>query len=175
MSLIIENKDFETVIRERTATRKFQPKKIEDEKIKKILEAGRLAPTAKNLQPQRIYVVSSKEGLEKIDKASRCKFGAPTVLIVCSDKNIAFNKNGHSTYEVDACIVATHMMLEATNIGVDNIWIELFDRQELKKQFDLEENIEPICLMPIGYKTDDYNGNPSHNQRKDLKDIVEYV
>ena len=168
-------KDFETVIRNRTATRKFKEKKIEIEKINKIIEAGRLAPTAKNLQPQKIYVANSNEAIEKIDKVSPCRYGAPTVLIVCSDKNIAFTKGEYSTYEMDACIVATHMMLEATNIEVDNIWIEMFDKQELKKQFNLEENIEPICLIPIGYKADDYTGNPLHNQRKDLKETVEFI
>ncbi len=50
-----------------------------------------------------------------------------------------------------------------------------FDKQELIKQFNLEENIEPICLIPIGYKADDYTGNPLHNQRKDLKETVEFI
>ena len=67
---------------------------------------------------------------------------------------------------MDACIVATHMMLEATNIGVDNIWIEMFDKQELIKQFNLEEDIEPICLIPIGYKADYYTGNPLNKKIK---------
>ena len=174
-SISKDNQDFETVIRERTATRKFKDKKVETEKINKILEAGRLAPTAKNLQPQKIYVANSNEALEKIDKVSPCRYGAPTVLIVCSDKSIAWTKDNYSTYEMDACIVATHMMLEATNIGVDNIWIEMFDKQELKKLFNLDDNIEPICLIPIGYKTDDYQGNPLHTKRKDLNDIVEFV
>lgn len=170
-----DNKDFETVIRNRTATRKFKNSKVETEKIDKILEAGRLAPTAKNLQPQKIYVANSNEALEKIDKISPCRYGAPTVLIVCSDKSIAWTKEDYSTYEMDACIVATHMMLEATNVGLDNIWIEMFDKQKLKRIFNLDDKIEPICLIPIGYKTDDYKGNPLHNQRKDLKDIVEFI
>lgn len=169
------NQDFETVISNRTATRKFKEEKIELEKINKILEAGRLAPTAKNLQPQKIYVANSNESLEKIDKVSPCRYGAPTVLIVCSDKNVAWTKEDYSTYEMDACIVATHMMLEATNIGIDNIWIEMFDKQELKKQFNLKDGIEPICLIPIGYKADDYKGNPLHHQRKALKDTVEFI
>ena len=169
------NQDFETVIRCRTATRKFKDKKVELEKINKILEAGRLAPTAKNLQPQKIYVATSNESLEKIDIVSPCRYGAPTVLIVCSDKNVAWMKEDYSTYEMDACIVATHMMLEATNVGIDNIWIEMFDKQELKKQLNLEDNIEPICLIPIGYKADDYQGNPLHNKRKDLKHIAKFI
>ena len=174
-SPVTGNKDFETVIQTRTSTRKFKDKKIEEEKINKILEAGRIAPTAKNLQPQKIYVASSKEALEKIDKVSPCRYNAPVVLIVCSDKSVAFNKDGYSTYEMDASIVATHMMLEATNLGVDNIWIEMFDKKELKKEFNLEDNIEPICLIPIGYQSDDYQGNPLHNQRKDLKETTEFI
>lgn len=76
---------------------------------------------------------------------------------------------------MDACIVATHMMLEATNIGIDNIWIEMFDKQELKEQFNLDDNIEPICLIPIGYKADDCPINPLHNKRKDLNQMAEFV
>lgn len=173
--LLKDNNDFETVIRKRTATRKFKSDKIPKEKLEKILEAGRLAPTAKNIQPQKVYVVQSQEGLEKIDKITPCRFGATTVLMVCSDKNIAWTKNNYSSYETDACIVATHMMLEATNIGIDNIWIENFDRDKLKEEFNLSDGIEPICLIPIGYASEDYKGNPLHNQRKDLKDIVEFI
>ena len=88
--------------------------------------------------------------------------------MVCSDKNIAWHNEDGSTYEMDACIVSTHMILEATNIGVDNIWIKKFDKNEIKK-FGLHDNIEPICLIPLGYKADDYTGNPLHNQRKALK------
>lgn len=169
------NQDFETVIKTRTAIRKFKDKKIEPAKLNKILEAGRLAPTAKNMQPQKIYVASSSESLEKIDQVSPCRYGAPTVLIVCSDKSIAWIKDGYSTYEMDACIVATHMMLEATNTGVDNIWIEMFNKNELKKLFNLDEAIEPICLIPLGYRADDCPENPMHNQRKDLSDTVEFI
>ena len=166
--------EFEKVIRERFSTRKFKNDLISDELINKILEAGNLAPTAKNNQPQRIYVVKSKEGLEKIDKASPCRYNAPVCLIVASDKNIAWSKDNYSTYEMDACIVATHMMLEATNVGVDNIWIEMFDKNIVRQEFNLDENIEPICLIPLGYKTDDCKPSPMHNTRKDLSEIVEY-
>ncbi len=166
--------EFEKVIRERFSVRKFKDDLISDELINKILEAGNLAPTAKNNQPQKIYVVKTKEGLEKIDKASPCRYNAPVCLIVASDKNIAWSKENYSTYEMDACIVATHMMLEATNIGVDNIWIEMFDKNVLRREFNLEENIEPICLIPLGYRTDDCNPSPMHNKRKKLSEIVEY-
>ncbi len=149
-----DNQDFETVIRNRTATRKFKDQKIEEEKI---------------------YVATSEEALRKIDEISPCRYGAKTVLIVCSDKKVAWTKENDSTYEMDACIVATHLMLEATHIGIDNIWTEMFDKEELKEEFELEDNIEPIYLIPLGYVADDYTGNPLHNKRKALKDIVEFI
>lgn len=170
-----DNQDFETVIRKRTATRKFKDRAVEVGKINKILEVGRLAPTAKNLQPQKIYVASSHDALEKIDEVCPCRYNAPTVLIVCSDKNVAWKKEQYSTYEMDACIVATHMMLEATNVGVDNIWVEMFDKEELKRLFHFSDSIEPICLIPIGYAADDYVGNPLHNKRKELSELVEFI
>ena len=166
---------FEDVIRLRTATRKFDHTLVEKRKIEKILEAGRLAPTAKNLQPQKIFVVSSEEGLIQIDKASPCRYNAPLVLMVCSDKSRAFQKNGYSTYEMDAVIVATHMMLEATNLGVDNVWVEMFDKSILKKEFKLKEDLEPICLLMLGYRSSDCPVNPMHGVRKELSEMVEYV
>ena len=96
-------------------------------------------------------------------------------MIVCSDKKIAWHKEDYSTYEMDACIVATHMMLEATSLGVDNIWIEMFDKEALKKEFQLDDQVEPICLIPIGYKADDYAGNPLHTKIKDLNETVLFV
>ena len=170
-----DNQDFETVIRKRTATRKFKDQQVELEKINKILDAGRLAPTAKNLQPQKIYVATSEDALKKIYLASPCRYHAPLVFIVCSDKNVAWKKDDYSTYEMDACIVATHMMLEATNIGLDNIWIEMFDKQKLKELFGMDDQVEPICLIPVGYKADDCQENPQHSIRKNLSDFVEYV
>ena len=167
--------EFETVIRKRTATRKFKNEQITNEQLNKILEAGRQAPTAKNIQPQKIYVIQSKEAITKIDQSTPCRYNAPTVLLVCSDKSKAFSKNNHSTYEIDASIVATHMMLEATNIGVDNIWIELFDKNKIKEDFNLPKELEPICLIPLGYKADDCLENPLHQIRKDLDETTEFL
>ncbi len=170
-----DDKTFEEVIRERTATRKFKSTQVPKEKLNQILEAGRLAPTAKNLQPQKILVVSSTMGLEKIDKVTPCRFNAPTVLVVCSDKNIAWKNKDYSSYEIDASIVATHMMLESTNVGVDNIWVLMFDKDQLKKEFNLSDSLEPVCLIPLGFKALDYLGNPQHSIRKSINELVEYI
>ncbi len=166
---------FEDVIRKRFSARSFKDTEIDEKLIIKILEAGNVAPTAKNLQPQKIYVVKSKEGLQKIDKVTRCRYNAPVCLIVASDKNIAWSNGNYTTLEMDASIVATHMLLEATNIGIDNIWVMMFDKLALKKEFNIPDNIEPICLLFLGYKTSDCKPSHLHNTRKDLKEIVEYL
>lgn len=166
--------EFDKVIRDRTAVRSFSDKKVEQEKIDQILEAGRLAPTAKDLQPIKIYVINNDEGLSKIDKASPCRYNAQACLIVCGNKDEAFSKGDYSTYEVDASIVATHMVLEATNVGVGSVWVAMFDEEILKSEFNIPENIKPVCLIPLGYKTDDYTEGSMHRQRKSIEEIVEY-
>jgi nitroreductase len=166
--------EFEEMIRKRTSVRKFSDKKLEQEMLNKILEAGRVAPTAKNNQPIKIYVVNSSEGIKKIDKASKCRYGAGTVLIVCGNEEEAYHKGNYTTAEMDSCIVATHMMLEATNIGVDNIWIEYFDTDKLINEFKLPSNLKPVCLLPIGYKAKLCPPSPLHKIRKSIDKLVEY-
>lgn len=166
--------EFENVIKERKATRKFSDRKIDQQDLDKILEAGRIAPTAKNIQPIKIYVIQSEESLKKIDKASPCRYGSKTVLLICGDKEKAFSKDEHSTYEVDSCIVATHMMLMATNIGIDNIWIDMFDRNVIREEFEIPENLIPVCLLPLGYKSKICPPSPFHKIRKSIDKIVEY-
>ncbi len=166
--------NFENVIESRKATRKFSDKKIEQEKLDKILNAGRIAPTAKNLQPFKIYIIQSEIGLNKLDKATRCRYGAQTVLLICGDKENAYTKKDYSTFEMDATIVTTHMMLEATNIGIDNIWIEMFDKKILMEEFEIPKNLIPVCLLPIGYRSKLCPPSPFHKVRKDITALVEY-
>ena len=166
--------EFEDVIRERKSTRLFSKKEVEKEKIDKILEAARLAPTAKNIQPFKIYVIKSEEGLKKIDNCTPCRYKAPVVLLVCGDVEKAFVKDDNPMYVMDASIVTTHMMLEATNIGVDNIWIEYFDTQKIISEFDLPSNLKPVCLLPLGYKSKLCPISPMHKIRKSIDKLVEY-
>lgn len=167
--------EFEKVIRDRMAIRKFSNKKISDEIINKILEAGRVAPTAKNLQPIKIYVVSSDEGLRKIDNASRCRYNAPVSLLVCGNVEEAFSRGEYSTYVIDSCIVATHMLLEATNVGVDSIWIDLFDENVLREEFNIPDKLVPVALIMLGYRSDDCPYSANHDKRKKLDEIVQYI
>ena len=67
------------------------------------------------------------------------------------------------------------MILEATNLNIDSTWIEAFDKNEVKNVFDFENNLEPVCIINLGYKTDDCPENPMHNQRKNVSEIVKYI
>ncbi len=166
--------ELEKVIEERFSVRNFSRKLVEKDKLDKILHYGNLAPTAKNNQPQRIYVVESKEGLEKIDKVSRCRYNAQTVLIVCSNMDEIYVNDSFDTADIDASIVTTHMMLEATNQGVDNIWIDLFDHIKIKEVFNLDENIKPVAMMPLGYRNN-IGPSPLHDKRKTTEETVIYI
>ena len=167
--------DFERILEVRQSTRKFSDRKPDRETVEKILEAGRKAPTAKNVQPVRIFVAESSTAIAAIDKASPCRYKAPIVLMVCVDGNEVFKNGEHSTAEIDGAIVATHLMLAATNYGVDSIWIEMFDRSILKSELGLPESILPVCLIPIGYRAEDCPVSRNFHNRKSLNDIVKYI
>lgn len=123
--------EFKTLSQRRFSCKKYSDKRVEDDLLNEILECGRLAPTAKNLQEQHIYVARSAESLAKIDECTPCRYGAPVVLIV------AFNKNNVYTYPggkrdsgiEDASIVATHLMLAAADAGVDSCWVNFLTRK----------------------------------------------
>lgn len=167
--------DFEEVIRKRFACRKFSSKEVEKDKLDKVLEAGRISPTAKNLQPELIYVVSSSEGLEKIDKVSPCRYGAPVVLMVCANKNEAWSNGDFNSYVMDASIVGTQMMLECTNLGLASVWVRYLDTELAKKEFNLDEGVEPVFILPIGYNDENMNTSVNHNNRKSIDEITRYV
>lgn len=105
--------EFREVIKNRYSCKKYSDRQVEKEKLEAILNAGRLAPTAKNLQEQHIYVLQSAEVLDKFDQVSPCRYGAPTVLVVAFDKNNVYLYPGEKRDSgvEDASIVATHMIL----------------------------------------------------------------
>ena len=134
--------EFSAVIRDRYSCKKFSSAPVEREKLEAILEAGRVAPTAKNLQEQRIYVLESAEDLAMVDRLTPCRYGAPTVLAVAYDKNNVFTYPGgkRNSGVEDASIVATHLMLAAYDAGVDSCWLNFFDPDKAAQELGLPEN-----------------------------------
>ena len=110
----------------RYSERRFSPAPVEDEKLQAILAAGALAPTAENKQPQRILVVRGDEALAKMDKCTRCRFGAPVVLVLAYDMTVAARHPDVTDFgTVDIAIVGDHMSLAAEELGVHSCWVGL--------------------------------------------------
>ena len=169
--------DFKDVVKNRYSCKRYDGRKVEQDKLDAILEAGRLAPTAKNLQEQHIYVILSDEGLAKIDKVTPCRYNAGTCLIVAFDKNNVYtypNSSRESGVE-DAAIVATHLMLAAANEGVDSCWLNCIDIDAIKTEFNLPDNEEVLMILDLGYAAEGAGPLANHGSRKPVSETVSYL
>ncbi len=169
--------EFKEVVKARYSCKKYSDRKVEPEKLNAILEAGRLAPTAKNLQEQHIYVLESAETLAKVDALTPCRYGAPTVLVVAFDKYNVFTYPGEKRNSgiEDATIVATHMILAAADEGVDSCWVNNVDPDKLAQSLGLPENEEILMTMDLGYAAEGAGPLPNHSSRKPLSETVSYL
>lgn len=169
--------DFMETVKNRYSCKKFDGRPVPQDKLDAILEAGRLAPTAKNLQEQHIYVAQTPQALAKIDGVTPCRYGASTVLVVAFDRNNVFTYPGEQRDSgvEDASIVATHLMLAATNAAVDSCWINFFDPEAAAKALGLPENEEVLMLLDLGHAAEDGKPLPNHSSRKALTETVSYL
>ncbi len=167
---------FLELAKNRFSLRKFSDKKVEKEKIDYILAAMQAAPTAVNFQPQRILVLTDEKELEKVSKCTKFAFNPPLNFLVCYDKETSWTRgnDGHDEGEIDAAIVATHMMLAAKSIGLGTTWVGSFNPKDVKEQFNLPENYVPVAFLPTGYPSDDAEPAAAHSSRKDLNETVFY-
>ena len=168
--------DFLELAKARYSCKNFSDKPVEKEKLEQILEAGRLAPTAKNNQPQHIYVLASKESLSLADQITPCRYGAPTVLAVAHDAGNVFEYPGgkYNSGAEDAAIVATHIVLAAKAIGLDTYWLNFFDPDKAKELLALPKNEEVTILIDVGYPDASAKPLPNHDSRKPLSETVTY-
>lgn len=169
--------EFTDVIQERFSCKKFSDRPVPREALTAVLEAGRVAPTAKNLQEQHIYVAEKPETLAIIDGETPYRYGAGTVLIVAYDKDNVFTYPGekYDSGVEDASIVATHMLLAAANAGLDGCWINRFDPDKLARALGLPENERILMLLDLGYRAEGVKPLPNHFQRKPLSETVTYL
>ena len=169
--------EFKEVIKARYSCKKYSDRQVEKSALDAILNAGRLAPTAKNLQEQHVYILQSPEALAKIDAVTPCRYGAPTVLVVAFDKNNVFTYPGgkRDSGVEDATIVATHMILAAADEGVDSCWINFFDPEKLAEGLGLPANEEVLMVMDLGYAAEGAGPLPNHTSRKELSETVSYM
>lgn len=171
-----ESMNFMQLAAERFSVRKFDGRPVERGVMEKILEAGRLAPTACNLQPQRILVIDAPDSLANLRMCTKSHFYAPAALLVCYDKNACWKReyDGKSSGETDAAIVTTHMMLEAWSLGVGTTWVMHFIPEAVRKELAVPETFEPAALLVMGYPAADAAPFPGHLSRKALSETVSY-
>lgn len=168
--------DFLELAKSRYSVRNYNGKKVEPEKVEKILEAAHVAPTAANLQPVRLLVIQEEEGMRKLGLAANT-YQAPLAIIVCADTSRAWKRpfDGKVTGDIDASILTDHMMLEASDLGLGSVWICYFKPDVIRKEFHLPDNFEPVNILAVGY-TDETPASPERHQsaRIPVKELVSY-
>ncbi len=169
--------EFSKLVGTRYSCKQYSERVPDEATIQSILEMARLAPTAKNLQEQHIYVARSAKSLEAIDAVTPCRYGAPVVLIVAFDKNNVYTYPGGTRDSgiEDASIVATHLMLAAADCGVDSCWVNCFDPDKLHESLGLPEHEEILMLLDLGYAASGAGPLPNHFSRKPLDQTVSHI
>jgi nitroreductase len=167
--------EFYEVIKERKSVRKYKHDPIPDDVLDRILEAGRIAPSAKNIQPWHFVVVKNPEIKEMIAEACRGQrfmAEAPVIICGCALEDIAWGRMGGymSSFAVDLAIAMEHMILAAANEGLGTCWIGAFVEKDVKKILGIPDNVRVVALTPVGYPAE----VPKDRGRKLLQDIISY-
>ena len=166
--------EFNTVLQRRYSCRAFSPSPVEQEKVDRILEAGRIAPTAVNKQPVQVWAVSSPDALEAIKGVTRSNYGAPLILVVgCRPADAWVRRyDGKHGAEVDASIVATYLMLAAENEGLATLWVGSFDPSLLKGILPGVADYELVAMVNVGYPADGSAPSAMHGSRIPVEEFV---
>ena len=170
--------DFSEVIRRRESVRSYDPARPVDRLVlERILEAGRIAPSACNRQPWRFLLVSSPEMLEKVRPCYNSTWfrDAPHILAVTGKRADAWNsRSGHNSLEIDLTIAMDHMILAAENEGVGTCWIAAFDPAVLRKALGLAEDELVFCITPLGYPRQGWE-RKKERPRKTLSEAAQFL
>ena len=165
--------DVFTAIGQRSSVREYKATDVEEDKLKKILEAARLSPSASNRQDWKFIMVRNKETRKKLAKAA---FGqsfigeAPVVIIACGTDSKAVMDCGQPTHTVDVSIACAFMMLQACELGLGTCWIGAFNEDETKEILKIPEHVRVVAVIPLGYPSQP----PSQKFRKSLNEILCY-
>jgi nitroreductase len=168
--------NFLTLAKKRCTTRGFSNKAIKPHILNYILESSRVAPSACNKQPQRIIVIQTEDGLQKVEKAYKT-FNSSCVLIVCQDKTNPLIRpyDGKCSGDLDIGIVCDHIMLAAREKNIGSVMIGLFDPGIIRSEFCIPDNIEPTALVLLGYPEKGFlNMNRHKVDRKPISETVQY-
>lgn len=169
--------EFNDIINNRYSCRAFAERAVEQEMLDRILEAGRIAPTAVNKQPVHIWAISHPDTLEAFKGVTRSNYGAPLILVVgCRPADAWVRRfDGKNGAEVDAAIVATYLMLAAENEGLATLWVGSFDPSLLRDILPSAEGYDLVAMINVGYSAPDSQPSAMHNVRKPMEELVTSV
>jgi nitroreductase len=165
--------EFYDLIQRRYSVRAYKPDEVEAEKLQRVLEAARLAPTAANRQSFQLLVVHTSGREEELHMIYPKPWFVQAPLIICAcglPKENWVRKDGKNYNDVDMAIVMDHLILAATNEGLGTCWIGAFNPEKAREILRLPTEVEPVALTPLGYPKD----QPNEKQRKSLQDLVRY-
>lgn len=171
-------KEFIELARERYSVRKYKDAPVEQEKLDRIIEAGRIAPTARNLQPQRVFVLVSEEKRKTLAEVCPCTFNAPVIFVIAFDPSVVSGSRvceGHNWGDTDSAIAAASMMFEAQDLGLGSCWVGMFNSEEVKNALGLPAGLEVRHLMPVGYPADDSEPSRMHSVRIPCEDMFKVL
>lgn len=165
--------DFYDVIKNRLSIRQYKSDAVEDEKLARVLQAARIAPSAKNLQPWHFIVIRDEEVKLRLKPAYDREwfYSAPIIICACSDiANGWVRKDGRAYRDVDLAITFDHLVLAATAEGLGTCWIGAFDADVVRDALGIPAEFEPLLMTPLGYPA----AIPQPRDRKALADIVHW-
>ena len=166
---------FMELARQRYSVREFSSERPSQGVLDQLLECLLVAPTAKNMQPERVYVLQSDEALAKVDTITKCRYGAPIVLLFAYDQTKDYQNPWEPQFhsgEQDVSIVATHVMLRAVELGLGTTWVNWYHVSESERLFGLPKSERSVLLMPVGYPAEGARPSRSHTQSRPFSDLV---
>jgi nitroreductase len=160
-------------IRERTSIRSYKADAVEDEKIERIIDAARMAPSGKNGQPWTFVVVTNEETRRKLVPACKNQAfvgEAPVVIVACGHEEMAYQKMGGywNSMPVDIGIALEHLMLAAASEGLGTCWIGAFIEERVREILGVPDDVKVVALTPVGYPATE----KTHRPRKSISEIV---
>jgi nitroreductase len=165
--------EFAELIKKRYSVRAYKADVVEEDKLRQVLEAARLAPTAANRQPFRIVVIHRAGREVELKRIYHRDWfvQAPLLLCICGVPAQAWSRSDGKNYtDVDVSIAMDHLVLAATDLGLGTCWVAAFDPAAARQVLGLPDDVEPIAFTPLGYPAD----QPRPKERKALSELVRY-
>lgn len=170
---------FEDLVRKRCSVRSYSDRAVEQEKVDAMLEAVRLAPSAVNRQPWRVFVVRSQASREALQASYPREWfnTAPLYFVLCGNHGESWvRSDGKDHCDIDIAIAADHLVLEASNLGLGSCWVCNFDLEKCREALRIADpDLEPVVIVPVGYPSDADVWNSTEKKRRPLGEIVRYL